>query len=186
MIRRPPRSTRTDTLFPYTTLFRSVVIRGDSLDDLQIQVEGSPELLALVQEQLGANFAGEEVVETRKPHAFLSYTSADTVFAKSIAEKLLANGIEVWWADWCINAGDSLRQKIEEGIDACTHFLVLLTPNSISKEWVKLEIDSALVNKLNDKCKLIPLRVMLTPEELPALLRGMRSPSVEGDGAIQQ
>src|SRR3546814_5080150 len=27
MIRRPPRSTRTDTLFPYTTLFRSVVFR---------------------------------------------------------------------------------------------------------------------------------------------------------------
>src|SRR3546814_11513562 len=29
MIRRPPRSTRTDTLFPYTTLFRSMVGRGD-------------------------------------------------------------------------------------------------------------------------------------------------------------
>src|SRR3546814_20815718 len=28
MIRRPPRSTRTDTLFPYTTLFRSHVLRG--------------------------------------------------------------------------------------------------------------------------------------------------------------
>src|SRR3546814_1415640 len=28
MIRRPPRSTRTDTLFPYTTLFRSVVKLG--------------------------------------------------------------------------------------------------------------------------------------------------------------
>src|SRR3546814_9536211 len=28
MIRRPPRSTRTDTLFPYTTLFRSVMGRG--------------------------------------------------------------------------------------------------------------------------------------------------------------
>src|SRR3546814_17265619 len=27
MIRRPPRSTRTDTLFPYTTLFRSVFVR---------------------------------------------------------------------------------------------------------------------------------------------------------------
>src|SRR3546814_2042838 len=44
MIRRPPGSTRTDTLFPYTTLFRSVILRyrlekaliaGDmSLDDL--------------------------------------------------------------------------------------------------------------------------------------------------------
>src|SRR3546814_1910609 len=30
MIRRPPRSTRTDTLFPYTTLFRSVAPRHPS------------------------------------------------------------------------------------------------------------------------------------------------------------
>src|SRR3546814_6465420 len=30
MIRRPPRSTRTDTLFPYTTLFRSVTKAGGS------------------------------------------------------------------------------------------------------------------------------------------------------------
>src|SRR3546814_4527528 len=29
MIRRPPRSTRTDTLFPYTTLFRSPRARAD-------------------------------------------------------------------------------------------------------------------------------------------------------------
>src|SRR3546814_13744936 len=29
MIRRPPRSTRTDTLFPYTTLFRSTVAYAD-------------------------------------------------------------------------------------------------------------------------------------------------------------
>src|SRR3546814_5152903 len=33
MIRRPPRSTRTDTLFPYTTLFRSVSYDGDTAID---------------------------------------------------------------------------------------------------------------------------------------------------------
>src|SRR3546814_4485796 len=32
MIRRPPRSTRTDTLFPYTTLFRSVIVE-DAIHD---------------------------------------------------------------------------------------------------------------------------------------------------------
>src|SRR3546814_16225458 len=31
MIRRPPRSTRTDTLFPYTTLFRSIDIDGEQI-----------------------------------------------------------------------------------------------------------------------------------------------------------
>src|SRR3546814_19006682 len=32
MIRRPPRSTRTDTLFPYTTLFRSCLVRVKALE----------------------------------------------------------------------------------------------------------------------------------------------------------
>src|SRR3546814_3057842 len=35
MIRRPPRSTRTDTLFPYTTLFRSVPRRRSRCRDCQ-------------------------------------------------------------------------------------------------------------------------------------------------------
>src|SRR3546814_17636674 len=38
MIRRPPRSTRTDTLFPYTTLFRSFPtepVAGDTADEHQ-------------------------------------------------------------------------------------------------------------------------------------------------------
>src|SRR3546814_4076778 len=42
MIRRPPRSTRTDTLFPYTTLFRSVAgfARGAGWE-LQRRLEGA-------------------------------------------------------------------------------------------------------------------------------------------------
>src|SRR3546814_5260533 len=42
MIRRPPRSTRTDTLFPYTTLFRSEATdwyrqRADDCDDAELK-----------------------------------------------------------------------------------------------------------------------------------------------------
>src|SRR3546814_4213012 len=41
MIRRPPRSTRTDTLFPYTTLFRSLVQGGvERLRGSQVAAEG--------------------------------------------------------------------------------------------------------------------------------------------------
>src|SRR3546814_3896154 len=38
MIRRPPRSTRTDTLFPYTTLFRSAEVRQMRLHVIEIGV----------------------------------------------------------------------------------------------------------------------------------------------------
>src|SRR6056297_3004754 len=54
MIRRPPRSTRTDTLFPYTTLFRSR--RRDPLCDLQLVDPGDAGLMHAV---------GGNVVERR-------------------------------------------------------------------------------------------------------------------------
>src|SRR3546814_5168915 len=42
MLRRPPRSTRTDTLFPYTTLFRSEFRRSSRIDqqDQKVRVAG--------------------------------------------------------------------------------------------------------------------------------------------------
>src|SRR3546814_2261247 len=39
MIRRPPRSTRTDTLFPYTTLFRSL---SEGIESEDVPVEMAP------------------------------------------------------------------------------------------------------------------------------------------------
>src|SRR3546814_11959316 len=49
MIRRPPRSTRTDTLFPYTTLFRSQAVRvldGGIVDPVGWHVGGGEPLAA--------------------------------------------------------------------------------------------------------------------------------------------
>src|SRR3546814_16916498 len=46
MIRRPPRSTRTDTLFPYTTLFRSIIIA--KLPDNGFAPQDNPEILMAI------------------------------------------------------------------------------------------------------------------------------------------
>src|SRR3546814_8691826 len=52
MIRRPPESTRTDTLFPYTTLFRS--LGGDNLGDLDL----TPAQEAAVSDAVSADRSG--------------------------------------------------------------------------------------------------------------------------------
>jgi len=171
---------------PETGAFATAIVRGDRLDDMTIHVEGGPKLLEIVREKLGIDVAGPETVEPRGRLAFLSYTHEDAATAKQIAEQLVASGIDVWWDRWCMNSGDSLRQKIEEGLDNCTHFIVLLSPNSIEKPWVKQEIDAALVNKLANKCKFVPLRMGLPVDRMSAFLRSMVSPSVDGDGTIQQ
>src|SRR3546814_18501991 len=56
MIRRPPSSTRTDTLFPYTTLFRS--IGHEILDHLHMRQRIDPDVALHVVDELGA---GERV-----------------------------------------------------------------------------------------------------------------------------
>src|SRR3546814_13188194 len=55
MIRRPPRSTRTDTLFPYTTLFRSKL--ADKKDRLNTVGEGIVELYQGNESAATAKFA---------------------------------------------------------------------------------------------------------------------------------
>jgi len=173
---------------PETGEFPTVVMRGDSLDNLQMHVEGSPELIELVRKRMGSEEEEDSVNEeqTGSPRVFLSYTWDDRELAERIANTLQANGIDTWWAEWCISAGDSLRQKIDEGLGDCTHFLVLLTPNSISKPWVNQEMDAGLKRKLDGACKFIPVRYDLQPAALPPLLSGTLAPEIKADGDITQ
>src|SRR3546814_17200034 len=64
MIRRPPRSTRTDTLFPYTTLFRSLLARAtvDVDGELVAHGAGRQEDRGLLVQQLRRHLA--EAVHT--------------------------------------------------------------------------------------------------------------------------
>ena len=116
------------------------------------------------------------------PKAFLCYGWEDRNLAKKIAKTLQDKGIETWWAEWCIRSGDSLRQKIDEGLGECTHFIVLLTPTSLTKPWVNQEMDAGLVRKIRGQCTFIPLRHDLAAENLPPLLSGMFSPDLSNFG----
>lgn len=171
---------------PQTGEFPTIVIRGMSLDNLQVHVEGSPEVIALVNKRLGGEVEQTSPTAETHPRVFLSYTSDDVEIAHRLAEALERAGIEVWWDKWCISAGDALRQKIDEGIGGCTHFLALLSPRSIKKPWVNQEMDAGLVRKLNDQCRFLPVRHQLPASELPPLLSGILSPAITTDADIAQ
>lgn len=172
---------------PLTGEFPTIVVSATSLDDVKARVEGSPELLELVNQRLNAGESEMNSDIGSTPKVFLSYTWDDSDIAEKVAHALIANGIETWWDKWCISAGDSFRQKIDEGLQDCTHFLVLLTPNSLPKPWVNQEMDAGLMRKLQDKSKFIPVRYQVTVEQLPALLSGMYAPEIVNmDSDIQQ
>src|SRR3546814_6826136 len=69
MIRRPPRSTRTDTLFPYPTLFRSVRLRQLQLHrtfaGTRAEQAAGPQRIQRAVDLIGVAAAGQKAVDAR-------------------------------------------------------------------------------------------------------------------------
>src|SRR3546814_15940599 len=71
MIRRPPRSTRTDTLFPYTTLFRSMTHRLATDEVLADLVDADRRLHARLHADAFDRILQGECIDDRGEHAHL-------------------------------------------------------------------------------------------------------------------
>jgi hypothetical protein len=106
---------------------------------------------------------------------FLSHSSLDKKLATQLARSLLAKGIDVWLDKWEIAPGDSFRQKIDAGLSQAKFFIVLLTLNSLRSDWVQTEIDSAMVRRIEGKCRLIPVLYGLDFNDIPPTLQGLHA-----------
>ncbi|OGW02161.1 MAG: hypothetical protein A2Z59_03675 [Nitrospinae bacterium RIFCSPLOWO2_02_39_17] len=107
------------------------------------------------------------------PKAFISYSSADKETAEHLAKDLISQGVDAWFDKWEIMPGNSLRRKIEQGISEASHFIVLLTENSLKSEWVQTELDAAMVRKIENECRLLPVLYGIPFEDVPLTLRGL-------------
>src|SRR3546814_18101677 len=98
MIRRPPRSTRTDTLFPYTTLFRSVLLYLDHVAGLQLaEAMERRDLVGLEQHRdADGELLHDGVLAADHPgHVHLRVLEADAVLVEQMAHApVLARGVE--------------------------------------------------------------------------------------------
>ena len=59
----------------------------------------------------------DKVDPEKQPLVYLAHGSEDKeTIVRPLAQRLLEKGIDVWFDNWEIRAGDSLRQKMEEGL----------------------------------------------------------------------
>jgi hypothetical protein len=158
-------------------------------DALCIEVEATPathEFLSTRLAELEFNFKDTKEVkdkepsmtDTPKPIAFLAHASEDHLFAKRIAEALVAAGIYTFLDEWELRSGDSIRRKLEQGIEQCTHFIALLSPVSVSKDWVNLEIDAGIIGMVGGKNRFVGLRFGIAPAALSPFLQTLWLPSI--------
>lgn len=102
---------------------------------------------------------------------FLSHNKADKPFVRHLASDLDSQGLRYWLDEAEIKTGESLIEKIREGIDNVDYVAVVLSPDSVASEWVRREVDVAMNQEIaGKKVKVLP--IMYRECELPGFLLG--------------
>jgi len=115
-------------------------------------------------------------MEKKNPKVFICHASEDKErFVLDFAKKLREKGVDAWVDKWEIQLGDNLVDKIfEEGIKECNTCIIILSKFSVTKPWVKEELSSAVVKRIEENIKLIPIVIdkdIEIPQSIKHLLR---------------
>ncbi len=102
---------------------------------------------------------------------FLSHSRQDKDFVQRLTKDLRRNGHVVWIDESEIRVGDSLIEKIRDGIDKVDFVAAILSKTSVQSEWVKRELDVAMNREIESK-RVIVLPIMIEKVELPGFLKG--------------
>lgn len=96
--------------------------------------------------------------------AFLSHSSADKPFIRQLAGDLTANGISVWLDEQRIRVGDSIPEKIAQGLAESDYFLIGMSQKAAESAWVQKELNNALMSEVQRrKVHILPLKLDEVP-----------------------
>jgi len=98
---------------------------------------------------------------------FISHASEDKeAIVRSLADALAGNGLKVWYDEFTLRIGDSLRQKIDRGLATSRVGLVVLSPAFIAKGWTNYELDGIVMRTISGEQILLPIWHDITKQQV--------------------
>lgn len=104
-------------------------------------------------------------------NVFISHNYKDKPLARKIALELNKYGIKPWIDEAEIKLGDSLIEKIRDGLDHMDFLIALISENSVKSDWVKRELDIAMNSEIEEQ-KVLTIPILAGKCDLPGFLKG--------------
>ncbi|MCH9639111.1 MAG: toll/interleukin-1 receptor domain-containing protein [Betaproteobacteria bacterium] len=82
---------------------------------------------------------------------FLSHSSKNKEITEKVAETLRNHNISVWYSETNIKGAQQWHDEIGRALRRCDWFIILLSGESISSKWVKMELGYALRHSQYDE-----------------------------------
>lgn len=100
-------------------------------------------------------------------HVFISHASEDKdEVVRPLATALLERGLKVWYDEFELKIGDSLRRKIDKGLAKSKFGIVVLSRNFIRKGWTNYELDGIISKANTGEQVLLPIWHEITKREV--------------------
>ena len=98
---------------------------------------------------------------------FISHASEDKdAIVRPLANALISCGLKVWYDEFTLRIGDSLRQKIDRGLSRSRVGLVVLSPSFIAKGWTNYELDGIVTRTISGEQILLPIWHNITKQQV--------------------
>ena len=98
---------------------------------------------------------------------FISHAWEDKEsFVRPLAEALIARGLRVWYDEFTITVGDSLRRSIDRGLANSRYGVVVLSPSFFAKEWPQKELDGLAAREVNGEKVILPIWHQVTASQV--------------------
>lgn len=107
--------------------------------------------------------------------AFLSHTSSDKDLVRLVHQKLESKN--AWYDAADIENGESIPEKINEGLRYATHYVLFWSQRASKSNWVRAELNAAFVRMMENKCKFMVFVLDSTP--LPELLQPFKYDNID-------
>lgn len=105
--------------------------------------------------------------ESQQWDFFISHASEDKEeIARPLADGLTARGAIVWYDEFALTAGDSLREKIDFGLSRSRFGIVILSHHFFNKDWPKKELNGLVSREVHGKKVILPVWHGLDAREL--------------------
>ena len=141
------------------------VIRRAALEPLP-EIREQRESLREIAENF-ADVAPEIEFETREFDVFISHASEDKDdIVRPLAHALKERGLEVWYDEFVLQIGDSLRRKIDEGISRSKFGLVVFSASFFAKGWPQHELDGLVTMSVDGRQVLLPVWHKITKDKV--------------------
>jgi hypothetical protein len=120
-----------------------------------------------------------ELLTSKDPLLFICHASEDKPFVESLCAYLDERNVPVWYDRREIKVGQSIVQRINEGLDSASHLVIVLSQKSVEKPWVLKECGSALMRQLQD-ASIIVVPIMVDDCSPPSLLADIKYADCRG------